>query len=323
MQNIVGRFGRLSARASAIALSALILASCGGSDNVETPPLFSTTVVLGSSLSDTGNACPAAAPPLCPPTPPYAPGRISNGTLYIETVAARYGAAVAPSTRGGNNFAYAYGRTGVIPGGVAPGPFPHMGQQLDAYLTRQASLGTISDRTLIVVEAGGAFANNVFNGLPAIQSGTITSTQFITAAITDVVTIMTRLYSAGARNILLINAPNLGLTPALRAQGPQVAGAATQLAGAFNQTLAAQATGLAAASPGLRIYSFDAFALFNEVAANPAGFGFTNVTDPCVGTTGTVCATPATFAFWDGVHPTQAFGAVAASRINAVLPPPQ
>jgi outer membrane lipase/esterase len=48
-------------------------------------------------------------------------------------------------------------------------------------------------------------------------------------------------------------------------------------------------------------------ALFNAVITNPARFGFTNVTQPCLNTaTGAVCASPDTSLFWDPLHPTAA-----------------
>jgi outer membrane lipase/esterase len=311
-----------TSRLIAVFLSAALLVSCGGDgfDEAPTPALFSTTVVIGSSLSDTGNACPTAASPGCPPVPPYASGRISNGTLYVETVAGRYGAAVTPSTRGGNNFAYAGARTGSIPGLATQSTTPSMLTQLQQFIERPSSGPQMNPQTLFVVEAGGAFFNNFSAGLPLISAGTITSTQFVTAAVTDVVTVMVRLYSAGARNILLINSPNLGGTPGVQALGTAAATAGTQLAFGFNQALAGQVAGLVATSPGLRVYTLDAFALFNEVQGNPAGFGLTNATVPCVTTS--VCATPDTYMFWDSVHPTRAMGAIVATRIGTLLPSP-
>lgn len=308
-----------SSRIGAIALAAILVAACG-SDEADTPPLFSTTVVIGSSLSDTGNACPTAASPGCPPVPPYAAGRISNGTLYVETVAGRYGAAVNPSTRGGNNFAYAGARTGAIPGLTTQSTTPSMLAQVQSFIDRPNSTAQSNPQTLFVVEAGGAYFNNFSAGLPLIQAGTITTTQFVTAAVTDVVTVMTRLYAAGARNMLLINSPNLGGTPGVQALGAAAAGAGTQLAAGFNQALAGQVALLVANSPGLKVYTLDAFALFNEVQGNPAGFGLTNATAPCVTTT--VCATPDTYMFWDSVHPTRAMGAIVATRIGTLLPSP-
>jgi outer membrane lipase/esterase len=206
MLSIFGRTARLGTRAAAVTLSALILASCGGSDSPPTPPLFGTTVVFGASVTDTGNVCPAA--PGCPPVPPYASGRYSNGPLYVETVAARYGAAVNPSTRGGTNFAYAGARTGAIPGLTTQSTTPSMVAQLDQFMATQR--GQLSNRSLFIIDAT-TFGNNITAGLPLIQATTITPTQLVTAGITDIVTMVTRLYAAGARHVVVVNAPNIGL----------------------------------------------------------------------------------------------------------------
>ena len=82
---------RHAARPIAVAAAALLLVSCGGSENDTPPaaPLFSTTVVVGSSVTDTGNRCGLAADPLCFPVPPYAgQSAASNGPLYDQIVAA-------------------------------------------------------------------------------------------------------------------------------------------------------------------------------------------------------------------------------------------
>jgi outer membrane lipase/esterase len=316
--------GALSARAGAVALSALLLAACGGgSSDAPTPKLFSSVVVFGASLTDTGNVCPSASTPGCPPVPPYAAGRFSNGTLFIETVAARYGATVRPSTTGGNNFAYAGARTGAIPGLTTQSTTPSMIAQLDQFIQRASSAALMNPQTLFVVDAS-TFGNNINAGLPLIGAGTITPTQLITAGVTDVVTLMTRLYAAGARRMLVVNAPNVGLTPLVRPQGPAVADAATQIAGGFNGGLAGQITALVAASPGLTVYSLDTFSIQNAVTANPSIAGLTNALDACTSVPACVSSAtvPDTYLYWDTFHPTRAFGAYIATQVATILPAP-
>lgn len=317
--------GALTARAGAVALSALLLAACGGggSSTAPTPPLFSSVVVFGASLTDTGNVCPTAATPGCPPVPPYAAGRYSNGTLFVETIAARYGASVRPSTAGGSNFAYAGARTGAIPGLTTQSTTPSMVAQVQQFIERPTSGALLNPQTLFVIDAT-TFGNNINAGLPLVGAGTITATQLVTAGVTDVVTIMTRLYAAGARKMLVINTPNVGLTPLVRPAGPAAAGAATQLAGGFNQGLAGQIPVLVSASPGLTVYSLDAFGIHNAVTANPALAGLTNVTDACTSVPACVSSAtvPDTYMYWDTFHPTRQFGAYFASQAAAILPAP-
>jgi outer membrane lipase/esterase len=320
MLNPFARAARASllktSRIGAIALAAILVAACG-SDEADTPPLFSSTVVFGASLTDTGNVCPAS--PGCPPTPPYSVGRFSNGTLFVETIAGRFGAAVSASLRGGNNFAYAGARTGNIPGLTTQSTTPSMVAQLDQFIARSSSAALLNPQTLFVVDAS-TFGNN-FNA--AVGAGLLpaNATAVITAGVVDVVTIVTRLYAAGARNILLVNVPNLGDTPLVRAQeavAPGSRAGATQVSGGFNQALAGQVTLLVANSPGLKVYTLDFFTLSNQITANPSAFGLTNVTDACVTTT-SVCATPDTHLYWDSFHPTRATGQIAAT--TATTPP--
>lgn len=322
MNAFLARLARPWLRATAIAAAAILVASCGGGDETPTPPpLFSTTVAFGASLTDTGNVCPTPASPGCPPVPPYAQGRFSNGTLWGETIAARFGGSLVPSTQGGSNFAYAGARTGAIPGLTTQSTTPSMAAQVEQYLVRVSYRA--EPQFLYLVDAS-TFGNNITAGLPLIQAQTITTTQLVTAAITDVVTIVNRLYAAGARHILVANAPDVGATPLAQSLGATAAAGATQLAAGFNQNLAAQLNALRAAAPGLNIYVLDLFTLSVQVAQAPAQFGLSNVTQPCVVTAPafSVCTTPDLYLYWDSFHPTRATGAIIAQQGIALLPTP-
>jgi outer membrane lipase/esterase len=311
------KFLRLRA-ALAAASAVVLLASCGGSDFSEapTPPLFGNTVVFGASVSDTGNAC-NASPAACPPAPPYAPGRASNGTLWIETVAARYGASATPSRLGGFNYAFGGARTGVVPG-AAPTTTPNMVQQMDQYLARVSY--QVSPRSLIVIDAV-TFGNNI----NAVLTQALDGNAAVAAGIADIVGMVNRLYAAGARNILVLNVPNIGRTPLVQSTGNSAAIAgATALSQGFNVNLANQLNLLRPLLSNLNLVLVDVFALEAQIVNNPAGFGLTNVTAPCfVATpTPTVCATPNTYFYWDGFHPTAALGQILANTVIAALPAP-
>lgn len=324
----------LAAKAGAIALSALLLASCGGdgSSSAPTPSLFSTVVVVGASLTDTGNAC-AASPAACPPSPPYAQGRASNGSLFIETIAARYGASVRPAATGGTNFAVGGARTGAIPGLTTQSTTPSMVAQLDNFIRSPQAAAALNPQTLFVIDAS-TFGNNINAGFGSptapgpLATGAVTGPAFIGAGVTDIVTIMTRLYNAGARNMLVINVPNVGNTPLLRATEALVPGIRAQaqaLSGGFAQGLAgAIQTNLLPTAPGLRVFTLDLFTISNTVTANPAAAGLTNVADACFTTAPApaVCATPDTYLYWDSFHPTRAAGAFIAAQAATVLPAP-
>ena len=287
---------------AAASAAAVFLVSCGGSD-IDPPPLFKTMVTVGASLSDNGNVC-TTLQTNCPYGPPYASGRASNGPLWIDGVAAKYGASAVPSLKGGTNFAYGGARTGTVPGVTTPASVPSLVLQVEQYLQ---TVGYVSKpETLFILDASAA-ANNLADALTLA----LDPTKVVTAAVTDVAGLILRLYASGIRHIGVLNVPNLGRTPRFQALGPTAVAGGTQLSATFNGALAQQIAILKANSPGLNVYIADIFVLNEQVAANPAAYGFTNVTQPCYNDAvkpPTTCANPAQYAYWDSFHPTEATG---------------
>lgn len=353
---IPGRRALLSA--AAVAAGAIFLVSCGGEgfDSAPTPPTYGTTVVVGASLSDTGNTCNLIPVGGCPPAPPYATGRFSNGSLYVEVLAAGYGASVSPSRTGGNNFSYAGARTGSVRAALdvaglqavtlsaATGTLPSVPgmnsatgtnpSQIDALLTKFNF--QIPPQTLVIVDAT-TMGNNISDALTLSALFPANAAQIgpaiVTGAVTDIVGIINRLYAAGARTMVVINVPNIGQTPRVQeipdvpagARAAAIAGA-TGLSQGFNGALAQQINGLRAVLTGSNIILFDLFALEALIKAGtaPGQPAFTNTTAACFTPTPTpaVCATPATYFYWDSFHPTAALGAYVASRLRAGIPAP-
>ena len=106
-------------------------------------------------------------------------------------------------------------------------------------------------------------------------------------------------------------------------QGAQI----TALSSFFNTTL------FGALDPtGIETMRVNAFALLNEMQANPAAFGFVNATSPACGATPSLVCTAAnlvtpsaaqTFVFADGVHPTTAGHALIAQAVLSMITGPQ
>jgi outer membrane lipase/esterase len=121
---------------------------------------------------------------------------------------------------------------------------------------------------------------------------------------------------AGAGTILVGNIPSLGNAPAFR--GTPAAPLAEFAGTSFNSALLSGLMTTAAARPGTNIILFDIFKVGAALTANPSAFGLTNVTDACFNGV-TVCATPNTYLFWDGVHPTTAGHQLIARLANDYL----
>lgn len=300
-------------RRSAAAIT-LVLAACSdGSTEPKAPALFETVVVFGASLDDTGNAC-NALPTSCPPFP-YANARFSNGPLWVEQMAEKLNARVAPARGGGTNFAFASARTGPITGTTQVAP--NMIQQVDLYL----DVGSKSNRdvTLYVINAATA-GNDIVDALLLSRTNPLVPATVMAGAVSNVATMISKLYAGGARHVLLLNSTDIGRTPLVLAQGAEASALASALSAQFNATLAAQLPAIRSASSGLTIYTVDLGTLTAQVTANPGSFGYTNITAPCVSVSpASLCSTPASFFFWDSFHPTEATGKLVAQRAVTAL----
>ncbi len=308
--NPSARIARTMLRVAAVVL----VAACGDSSTAPAAPtLFENVVVFGASLDDTGNAC-NAAPTSCPPFP-YANARFSNGPLWVEQMATTLNARVAPALGGGTNYAFGGARTGPISGTTQASP--NMLAQVDLYLQN----GSKTDReiTLFVLNAA-TVGNDITDALTQGLTNPQAPATIVAGAVANVGTMVTKLYAAGARHILLLNSTDIGRTPQVTRLGAVASAAATALSQQFNAALAAQLPSLRSASAGLTIYLVDLGAFTAQVMANPSAFGLTNVTSACVVTSPpSVCAAPATFFYWDSFHPTQATGALVAQRALTAL----
>ena len=286
---------------------------------------YTETVFFGDSLTDAGYFR-----PLLPASVRAATGQFTTNPGYVwsQWLADYYGTGAAPNGNGqtGTNYAAGGARNGVDT--VALGPVPSLATQMTRYL---AANGGQADPDALYTVWGGA--NDLFAvaASPPAQAPAI-----IGGAVAAQVGIVASLQAAGARYILVPTIPDLGLTPAQRAQGPAAQAAGTQLAATYNSALFG-----ALASNGLSVIPVDTFSFLQEVAASPSTFGFTNITgtacQPQITAQSLTCNpgsyvtpdAPNTYLFADGVHPTTgahriiadlALSALEGPRQIAVLP---
>jgi outer membrane lipase/esterase len=271
---------------------------------------YSQVVFFGDSLSDTGNLYLYNGTPA---TPPYYNGQFSNGPLWTQNLAAALGFSATPSLTGGNNYAWAgatvidYGR-----------PMPVLPTQLSGYLT---GTGGFADPSALYVILGGANDINDAGLDPSTAAANIVGAANAVDAMVDA------LYAAGARNILVGNLPDIGLTPLAVSAGPAAAAGATALTQLFNSTLASLLDATELASAGLDLDRLDLFGLLNDAVADPAAFGFSDVATPCYdgalgAAGGTVCANPGDHLFWDAFHPSAKAHRMMAATALAAVPEP-
>jgi len=251
---------------------------------------FSRIFVFGDSLSDTGNLFRLSDgfPP-----PPYFKGRFSNGRLWVEQLADALDMSIAP----GDNYAVGGATTGHfnLNDGLGGRAYPGLLDEVASFkATRSAAE---AKRALFMVWAG---ANDFFLALATGQDPEV----LIGNGVGNTVQAIQQLRQAGARHIMVVNVPDLGLTPFALALN--IGSPLTQLSAAYNQVLNSALDSLASAGiPTIRV---DAFATLREMVAQPAQFGFTNVTDQLI----VVGGDADEFLFWDIVHPTTKAHAVVA-----------
>jgi phospholipase/lecithinase/hemolysin len=275
---------------------------------------YTTIVVFGDSLSDTGNVAHLTQAkygfpfPIPGPGPGgnYTVGRFTDGFdtippaqkyfgVWIEQFAASLPShpEVTDSLGGGTNYAYGFASTGSGTSLLTFGPsnslsvqVENIGQQITDYL---ATHPKIDNRTLFVIWGG------------AIDVLYATSLKDVVNGAANQVLNIQRLIQAGATQFLVPNLPPLGLVPRFNSS-PAAALPVTVASLVFNGYLA---TGIAVLKDfyprrKLTIYQLDTFRLLGSIVAAPAAYSLTDVTHSAQG----LAVDPDTYLFWDDLHPT-------------------
>ena len=316
-QHLLGDLSRLL-------LAVTVIIGVSVAPGVASAQLFRELFVFGDSLSDTGNiftATQAVTADPIPVSPPYFSGRFSNGPVWIEALAEMLNLELTPFLDGGTNFAY---------GGA------EIGRETEEIFERDVGVLIPSIRSQVQtflaadffgVEEVDPAALYVLWGEPndlrdALQTGNDPFAEARTA-VDDLAGAIEDLADAGAVYFLVPNLPNLGRTPESIALGSEEVTRATEVSAAFNDALAATLDALETENR-IVIFRLNTFARLEDIIANPAAFGFTNVTDPCLAgdpfTGGSVCADPAAHVFWDSIHPTETAHALLTTFAAEVLP---
>jgi len=296
---------------AAVALVLAVVFSTG----VHAQP-YSTVFVFGDSLSDRGRvpglilqqdpSFPSGL--LFPKSPPYFDHRFSNGPTYAERVPGLIGVAPNPN----QNFAVGGAETDT--NNLANADLNVFGVTLPGIRSEINSFigsGGRFQPSAVVIHYGGA--NDYFAFLDQSTPPPIGAVPAEVALVTSNIQSNIRaLAAAGAKTIVVPNVPDLGDTPAYRGTSQQAVATAVsvQHAAALNAQL-----GVLAKELNVNIVVVDFATGLRTVLADPARFGFTNVTSACVTSTtslppyvtpGTPCSTPNQYLFWDDVHPTSA-----------------
>lgn len=247
---------------------------------------------------------------------------VNPGQVWAQDLGSRFGVTVTPVTLGGDDYAQG-GERVTLPSPLVPAGAPDrpLSTQIDQLL---ATTPQLDPHTLYSVWIG---ANDILVNVAEAAAGQLTPAQVqanVVTAATQTLQQIERLRAAGAHTIMVFNLPDIGVTPLGRAEPAAPFSALSNL---FNSTLEAGLTSL-----NVDIVPINIYALLNEVIANPAAYGLTNVTTPACTTASSITCTAATlvapnaaqtYLFADSVHPTPAVHQMVADYAIAEIEAPQ
>jgi phospholipase/lecithinase/hemolysin len=260
---------------------------------------FPKMYVFGDSLSDNGNLQ-SIRPDLF--SPPRFDGRVTNGLVAIEQLAERLELKVQPSL-----FLLAMGEQGTnyaVAGAKAGGSDPiDLTAQVQAFLLNNRSAAP--SEALYIVFIGG---NDV--AAARDEQSRAAARKTIRDAVRAIEANVVSLIEAGARDIMIVNGPDVGSVP--QSISLSLSEQATRLSNEFNRLLA-RTISRVARNRSLDIVLFDLFVTGEQLGENFQALGFTNTNEPCfltpIGQFNSVCGSPKAplfdeFVWFDEFHPT-------------------
>lgn len=279
-------------------------------------------------------------------------GRYTNGRTIVDIIGQKVGFKdftppyLAPTTVGdvvlkGVNYASGGGGilnyTGKIFGGRI-----NLDAQLDNFAnTRQDIISRIGapaalklfQRSLFSVTIGSNdFINNYLTPiLSAAEQKLVSPQTFVGTMISRFRLQLTRLYSLGARRIIVANVGPIGCIPYQRDTTPGVgddcASLPNQMAQLFNTRLKSLVAELSTSLEGSKFVYADVYSIVDDIIQNYESFGFENANSSCCyiagrfgglipcGPPSKVCSDRSKYVFWDPYHPSDAANEIMATRL--------
>lgn len=254
---------------------------------------YSTIVAFGDSLSDNGYA------------DGYGYGVWTNGSVWLTYLA-------DSSHLNCTLQDYAFG------GATTASTYANLGWQVSTYLTANPTISN-SSSTLFTLWAGGNDFLAIFNN-PAYSTWTDAQRNAafyaaINTAATNMAGAVNSLVTAGAKNILVMDLPNLGATPFLN-WDPSTMANGQALTMGYNYALGQAMAGFSGVT-GLNLYTFSTYAFLQDALAHPGTYNFANTEDALSDAENPV----GNYVFWDSIHPTTYTHSLIAGEVEKVVTP--
>jgi len=182
------------------------------------------------------------------------------------------------------------------------GQLPQLGliSQINSFAGEDANF--LPSRTLFTIWIGGNDLLKYGRG----ESDASSVEELITDAIDNIINSMSVLAADGATNILVMNLPDLGKSPAYNTRTPAEIAAVTSLSAAFNSALDTGINHFEKLFPDITVYKFDIFNYLNEIITEKT---FANSTGTYMVLnqdgyrTGETNEPAGDYLFWDSIHP--------------------
>ena len=279
---------------------------------------FSAIYAFGDSLSDAGNVSVATLHTLPVGDGIYSDGRFTNGNVWVQDLAQNLRLpAVKPSLEGGTDYAYGGAETGrTAVHALNPTDLPGQLAQFELNVAKPSA------NALYTVWAG---SNDVLD----IANSSETAAQrqaSVAQAVSNETGFIAGLIAHGAKDLVVLDVPDLGKTPYEMAR-PASDAASSNLAATYNAELGAALRTIVASGKASIDY-VDTFGLLDTAIAHLATYGLTNVTQPVwtgnltsshSGVLNATGAAQSGYLFFDDLHPTATGHALLADAVTETL----
>ncbi|PIN19220.1 Triacylglycerol lipase [Handroanthus impetiginosus] len=278
-------------------------------------------------------------------------GRYTNGRTIVDIIGEEIGFGftppyLAPTTAGatilqGVNYASGGGGilnyTGKVFGGrinldAQLDNFANTRQEIISRIGEAAAMKLLQNALFSVTIGSNDFINNYFTPcLSNLEQKLVSPESFVAAMISRYRNQLMRLYSMGARNIVVANVGPIGCIPFEREVNPSAGDGCVvfpnQVAQMFNSQLKGLVNELSANLEGSRFIYADVYGIVDGIIQNYSSYGFENANSACChsggrfgglipcGPTSKVCEDRSTYVFWDPFHPTDAANSIIAMRL--------
>ncbi|KAL8047511.1 hypothetical protein ABFX02_07G004900 [Erythranthe guttata] len=279
-------------------------------------------------------------------------GRYTNGRTIVDIIGQEIGLSgftppfLAPTTGGltvlqGVNFASGGGgilnHTGKIFGGrinldAQMDNFANTRQEIISRIGDAASNNLLQNALFSITIGSNDFINNYLTPcFSKLEQKLVPPELFVAAMISRFRLQLTRLYSMGARKIVVANVGPIGCIPFQREINPSAGDGCAVfpnlVAELFNTQLRTLVTELSANLHASNFIYADVYHIVDDIVNNYSFYGFENPNSACCqvagrfgglipcGPTSKVCEDRSKYVFWDAYHPTDAANAIIAMRL--------